>query len=232
MPSPADRPVSRIVSRKSGTRALADGFKIWNRKLHYYLGLYFLFFLWMFALSGLLLNHGSWSFAQFFPNRKVTNLERTVQAPTSASDLDQARDLMLQSGIQGEIALNAVRTDPAHLDFNVSRPGHIYQIQADFTQARAKIAHTEYNAWGVLRTLHSFVGVSLDDSRNQRDWVLTIVWAYSMDAVAAGVIFMVLTSLYMWWGLAGKRLFGLVALGLGTAVCWLFVFGLRWIYAA
>jgi hypothetical protein len=53
-----------------------------------------------------------------------------------------------------------------------------------------------------------------------------------MDAIAAGVIFMVLTSFYMWWGLAGKRLFGLAALALGTAVCWLFVLGLQWIYAA
>jgi len=112
------------------------------------------------------------------------------------------------------------------LDFNVSRPGHVYQIQADLTQGRAKITHTEYNVWGILRTLHSFVGVSLDDSRNQRDWVLTTVWAYSMDAVAAGVIFMVLTSFYMWWGLAGKRLPGWIALALGTAVCWLFVYGL------
>ena len=232
MPSPADRLVLRGVSRKSGARALADGFKIWNRKLHYYLGIYFLFFLWMFALSGLLLNHGGWSFAQFFPNRKVTIVERTLQAPTSLSDLDQARDLLRQFGVQGEISLNAARPDPVRLDFNVSRPGHVYQIQADLTQGRAKITHTEYNVWGILRTLHSFVGVSLDDSRNQRDWVLTTVWAYSMDAIAAGVIFMVFTGLYMWWGLREKRLLGLLALGLGLAVCGLFVIGLRWIYAA
>lgn len=227
MPSPADR----LPSRKSGARGFADGFKVWNRKLHYYLGLYFLFFLWLFAFSGLLLNHGPWSFAQFFPNRKVTIFERAVQPPTSARDLEQARDLMRQIGIQGEVSWNAARTDLARLDFNVSRPGHVYQIQAYLIQGRAKIAHTEYNAWGVLRTLHTFVGVSLDDPRNQRDWMLTTVWAYSMDAVAAGVIFMVLTSFYMWWGLREKRKLGLAALGLGTAVCGLFVFGLRWIYA-
>ena len=32
----------------------------WNRKLHFYLGLYFLFFLWLFSLTGLMLNHGQW----------------------------------------------------------------------------------------------------------------------------------------------------------------------------
>jgi len=146
MPSPVDRP----LAGKSGTRQFADRFKVWNRKLHYYLGLYFLFFLWMFALSGLLLNHGGWSFAQFFPNRKVTILERAVQPPAPASDLDQARDLMRQSGIQGEISWNAARAEPARLDFNVNRPGQIYRIQADFARGRAKIEHTEYNGWGIL----------------------------------------------------------------------------------
>jgi len=29
----------------------------WNRKLHFYTGLFLLFFLWLFAFSGLLLNH-------------------------------------------------------------------------------------------------------------------------------------------------------------------------------
>ena len=56
-------------------------FGVWNRKLHYYLGLYFLFFLWLFALSGLLLNHSSWTFAQFWPNRQVSTFERRDPAP-------------------------------------------------------------------------------------------------------------------------------------------------------
>ena len=34
--------------------------ELWNRKLHYYLGLYFLFFLWLFSLTGLMLNHQQW----------------------------------------------------------------------------------------------------------------------------------------------------------------------------
>jgi uncharacterized iron-regulated membrane protein len=52
-----------------------------------------------------------------------------------------------------------------------------------------------------------------------------------MDAVAAGVVFLVLSSFWMWWGRKDKRGPGLVALALGIAVCGLFVFGLRWLYA-
>jgi hypothetical protein len=210
------------------SRRFADGFQVWNRKYHYYVGLYLLFFLWLFALTGLLLNH-SWNFAQFFPNRKVSNWERAVKPLAPASDLGQAQDLMRQLGLRGEITWNAARTDPSRLDFTASRPGSIYQVQADLKRGRVKVTLTEYNGWGVLRTLHTFVGVSPGDPRNQRDWILTSVWALSMDAVAAGAAFLVLSSLYMWWVLKEKRKPGLLALALGIAVCGLFVFGLRWL---
>lgn len=78
--------------------------------------------------------------------------------------------------------------------------------------------------------LHTFTGVQMDDPRNSRDWAPTSVWAYSMDAVAAGFIFMVLSSLYMWFELPGKRLPGAVALGLGSLLCGLFCVGLRWLF--
>lgn len=226
MPSFADP----LASRKSRARSWAGGFTIWNRKLHFYLGLYFLFFLWLFAFTGLLLNHSSWAFAQFFPQRKISKFERAIGIPAGSSDLDQAQDLMRQLGIEGEVGWGGARTGPERLDFGVSRPGRIHQIEADLRLGRAKVTVTEYNGWGILRTLHTFVGVSARDQRNQRDWVLTTVWALSMDAVAAGVVFLVLTSLYMWWGLREKRKPGLVALALGSAVCGLFVVGLRWLY--
>jgi len=208
------------------TRILA----IWNRKLHYYLGLYFLFFLWLFALSGLLLNHGGWAFTQFFPNRKVSTFERAIDPSTFTGDLDQARSVMRQLGIEGEIVLTGPRSGPTHLDFNTSRPGRGYQVQADLEEGRAQITVTQYNGWGIARTLHTFVGVSPDDPRKQRNWVLTSIWALSMDAVAVGMILMVLSSLYMWWGLKEKRLLGIAALALGTLMCGLFVTGIRWLF--
>jgi hypothetical protein len=82
----------------------------------------------------------------------------------------------------------------------------------------------------VMRALHAFTGVQMDDPRNSRDWVLTTVWAYSMDAVAAGIIFMVLSSLYMWFRLPQKRISGAFVLGLGTLLCGCFCVGLRWLF--
>jgi hypothetical protein len=69
----------------------------------------------------------------------------------------------------------------------------------------------------------------MTDSRNQRDWMMTTLWSLSMDALALGLILMVLGSLYMWWNQKQKRRSGMVALFLGMLSCGLFVIGLRWL---
>lgn len=202
-------------------------FTIWNRKFHYYLGLYFLFFLWLFAFTGLLLNH-SWQFAEFWPNRNVSTFERTINAPRTGSDVERAHDVMRQLGVRGEIEWTATRPSSTLFEFRVNRPGQTFNI-AVFDSGRAKVEETQINTWGIMRVLHTFTGVRANEKRNQRDWWLTTLWVLSMDAVSLGMVVMVLGGIYMWLGLRTKRKLGFAALLLGTAVCCVFVFGLRWI---
>jgi hypothetical protein len=208
------------------------GFERWNRKLHFYAGLFLLFFLWLFAFSGLLLNHPTWSFAESWNNRQETNYDREITPLGSEvqGDLGQAREIMRQLGIEGEILWTTTRTDAGPFEFQVRRPGHFFFLKVDLAHERVAVRQCDVNLWGVIKVLHTFTGVQMDDARNSRDWVLTSIWAFSMDAVAAGVIFMVLSSLYMWFELPQKRLPGAVALGLGSLSCGLFCIGLRWLF--
>src|SRR2546427_6446250 len=208
------------------------GFERWNRKLHFYAGLFLLFFMWLFAFSGLLLNHPAWSFAESWNNRKERNYERemTVPGPEVKGDLGEAREILRQLGIEGEILLTTTRTDANLFDFQVRRPGHFYFIKADFAKKRVNVRQSDVNLWGVIKVMHTFTGVQLDDPRQSRDWALTSLWAFSMDAVAVGLIFMVLSSLYMWFKLPQKRLPGAFVLALGTLICGLFCVGLRWLF--
>jgi hypothetical protein len=208
------------------------GFERWNRKLHFYSGLFLIFFLWLFAFTGLLLNHPKWTFHESWTNRHETHYERAIQAPApdATGDLAQALDIMKQLGIEGDILWTTTRTDPSQLDFQVRRPGHFFFVTANWTQGRATVRQADVNLWGVMKVLHTFTGNIADDSRNTRDWPLTYLWAYSMDAVAAGLIFMVLSSVYMWLQLPQKRLAGAIALALGTLICALFCIGLRWLF--
>lgn len=202
---------------------------LWNRRLHYFLGLYFLFFIWLFALTGLLLNH-SWTFAEFWPARKVSTAEHSIREPANASALEQAQDVMRQLGIAGEIQWAATKPDATRLEFRVTRPGRQFEIKADWSQARATVQRTDVNAWGITHALHTFTGVRMNDARNQRDWIVTTLWVYSMDALALGLVVMVVSGVVMAWDAAGKRAWGLVALGSGILGCGWFVFALRWIY--
>jgi hypothetical protein len=216
---------------KSGARFLVECER-WDRKRHFYTGLLLLFFLWLFAISGLLLNHPSWNFAESWNNRKETMDEReiTFPGPEVKGDLEQARAILQELGIEGEILWTTTRNGNQPFDFQVRRPGHFFFIKADFTRQRITVRHSTVNVWGVIKVLHTFTCVQMDDARTDRDWALTMVWAYSKDAVAAGLILMVVSSFYMWWALPPKRLLGGVALGLGSLVCALFCIGLRWLF--
>jgi hypothetical protein len=208
------------------------GVERWNRKLHFYSGLFLIFFVWLFAFSGLLLNHPSWTFHEHWQNRKETNYERAIvaPAPSAVGDLGQAHDIMRQLRIEGDILWTTTRTNPGVMEFQVRRPGHFFFIKADWTKGNATVRQADVNVWGIMKVLHVFTGNVADDTRNKRDWTLTYVWAYSMDAVAAGLIYMVLSSVYMWLKLPQKLRTGAIVLGAGCVSCALFCFGLRWLF--
>src|SRR5690348_5399668 len=94
-------------------RKLARTLETWNRKLHYYLGLYFLLFVALFAFTGLLLNH-HWKFSEFWPQRKESLT--VARVATNA----RMEDLMRQFGLAGEVHRN--ESAPGTLDFQVNRP--------------------------------------------------------------------------------------------------------------
>ena len=211
------------------TRGAFDSFLVWNRRVHYYLGLYLLFFIWLFAFTGLLLNHPRWQFAQFWPNRILSTTEQTLESVTAVADIERARDVMRQLGIDGEVQWPATQPPNGPFTFQVSRPGLVVDVKADLGRGRATVQTTQLNAWGVMHVLHTFTGAPAADSRNRRDWTLTTVWALSMDAVAVGLIVMVLGSYVMWFRLGTKRLGGIVALALGFISCGAFISALRWL---
>ena len=102
-------------------------------------------------------------------------------------------------------------------------------VTVDLASGHAVVHRSRLNVWGVMNQLHTFTGAPAGDTRNERDWLLTTVWALSMDAVALGLIWMVISSYVMWYRLPTKRRVGIVALMLGFATCAAFVAGLRWL---
>lgn len=198
----------------------------WNRRLHYYLGLTFLFFLWLFLLTGLLLNHGRWAVAQAANQRREEKLEQAIETPAGDTDLARARDVMRQLKLVGEIDWPSTAQEPGRLSFNVSRPLDASQVRVDLQQNRVAVQHFENGRWAVFRIFHTFSGSRFNVAGNGRDWILTTVWVIAMDALAASLIVMVLGSYYMWYRLKQKRRLGLFALAAGVLSCGVFLAGL------
>src|SRR5215210_4529914 len=109
-----------MPSSTKGSRGVA-AFEKWNRKVHYYLGLYFLLFLWLFSLTGLLLNHGQWPIAIRANQRSEARYERDIQPPGGSAIDAQVRDVVRQLGLRGEIDITPVQ-QAGTLAFTVNRP--------------------------------------------------------------------------------------------------------------
>jgi hypothetical protein len=197
----------------------------WNRKLHYYVGLYFLFFVWLFALTGLLLNHGRSAVAARANQRTESRFERAISAPRGETPLKQASAVVAQLGLRGEIDLPATQA-PGQLTFNLSRPNDASQVRVDLVQNRAAIQHFENTSLATLRIFHTFSGSRFNQPESQRDWVVTTVWVIAMDALAAGLIVMVLGSYVMWYRLKRQHRLGWIALASGFVACAGFLQGL------
>lgn len=200
----------------------------WNQKLPLYLGLFFIVFLWLFAASGLLLNHAR-QFTEFWSQRRQSTTEHRIARPAAPTDLTCARDLMKQLALAGEIEWTATQPATDRLDFRVVPPGRIVEIKADLGHRTAAVHETRVNGWGVVRMLHTFSGVQQTGLRAERDWWLTRLWSLAMDALAVGLLLLVLSSLVMAFERREKWLGAGLALGLGVLVCGFFVFGLRWL---
>jgi hypothetical protein len=199
-------------------------FEKWNRKLHFYLGLYFLFFLWLFSLTGLMLNHGQWAMSLAANERKETRSETSIQTPAGTTEAERVSDVMQQLGLEGEIDLPT--TQPSgQLAFNVSRPSDANQVRVDLAQNRASIQHFDNSGWATFRIFHTFSGSRFNQPSSQRDWMLTTIWVLAMDAMAVGLVVMVLGSYYMWYRLKTKRRLGIIVLAAGFLSCAAFLAG-------
>jgi len=199
----------------------------WNRKLHYYLGLYFLFFLWLFSFTGLILNHPRWAISRI-PNEPNPLYERTIELPSGTTDVARANDVIRQLGLRGELDWPQTSPAPATLEFNVAYPKQAFQVKVDLSHHRATVREFDRSLWSAFRISHTFSGSRYNVPGTSRDWLLTSLWVVAMDALSVGLLVMVFGSYYMWYRLKPKRTLGWIVLGTGFLSCAVFVVGFGW----
>ena len=136
---------------------------------------------------------------------------------------------MRQLDISGEIAWTTTRPVEGHFDFRVTRPNKIIDIKTDLQKKRTTVEQIKIGTWGVVNMLHLFTGVRMDKPKEKRDWFMTKLWSFFMDAVSVGFIVLVLSGIYIWYRQERKKLLGSLVLGSGVLLCVFFIFVLSWV---
>lgn len=193
-----------------------------NRKLHIHLGLFLLLFIWLFSLSGLILNHGSWKFASFWDEREEVNVDFTL--PLSALALpDVKSEVMRFLDVKGEV--QGVSSSSENLKFRITAPGIVRDVNVDLKTGIGTIKVLKFNFWGKFRTLHTFNGIDKGNPLASPNWLVANIWRYAMDAIALGLILICISSWMMWYKIRKEYRFGLLTLITGFAIAGYFVFG-------
>jgi len=196
----------------------------WNRKIHMYLGLYMLLFLWVFSISDLFMNHPNWFKHQ--PQRSPQ--EQPVRMPDATSNTEKAQALMQQLNLTGEIIFRGQQR-PGQFTFIAMRPNHrvFVNVNLQTNVAKLNVVKTQ-QLTATLEILHTFSGVRpiWREAEPQRDWLPTQIWSLSMDALCVGLIFIVASSLYMAFQIKQNRAWCLISFTFGTLLCSFFIWGL------
>lgn len=198
-------------------------FEKWNKKIHIYLGLCMLLFLWVFSISGLFLNHPKWFGGR--PERDI--VETTVAMQESGDQSSKAQHLMEQLDLKGELIFRGEQK-PGQFAFLTMRPDERTFVIVNLESLVAKVTRVTGNFGQMMGNLHTFSGVRpiWGEKESMRDWLPTVLWSFSIDALAVGVILMVASSLYMGFRLREKRKPVVVSLLIGLAICSFFIWGL------
>ena len=99
-------------------------------------------------------------------------------------------------------------------------------MRVDLNAKTAYVKEFDNKTLHAFQIFHTFSGSRFNQPASQRDWIVTSIWVWAMDALAVGLIVMVAGSYYMWWRLKKKRALGFVVLAAGIASCAVFVTGL------
>ncbi len=180
-----------------------------SRKLHIHLGLLLLIFIWLFSLTGLILNHGNWKFASFWEEREESIINFTVPDSVLKNPSPQARAMKFLK-ISGEVQLQQKTSEI--LEFRVQSPGIVNDIHIDLANGSGTKKVLKYNMWGKLRTLHTFNGMNKENPSQSPNWVITNIWRFAMDAIAIGLIIICVSSWMMWYKVRKEYKMGYVIL--------------------
>jgi hypothetical protein len=193
------------------------------RRVHLYLGLALAPWVVMYGLSSAVFTHGEWFRKAGTPGTPQWTLRETraydAAPPADAAALRGFGLALLQE--LGVTAPNVGVNRPNGNTVNITAFSflHTTRVVYSIPQKKVTVEDRQFRFDMFLTGMHSRGGFN-------QEGFLPDTWAVMVDVVCVAMILWILTGLYLWWGVSGHRLWGLVALLAGAGAFALFVFRL------
>jgi hypothetical protein len=127
----------------------------------------------------------------------------------------QARQIIRQVGVSGEIGfVNYSRSDGT-ITIPVSKPGTEAIVKISSNTGIASVIHRKTGFWASLIFFHKMPGPHLANIRG--NWPVVRVWAWLADGTAWLLLFLSVSGVYLWAILKSERTVGLVLIVAGLA---------------
>jgi hypothetical protein len=194
-----------------------------NRRLHLYLGLVLLPWLFMYGVSSIPFAHNQY-FQQRDEAKKIplwtVRLEQPldVTVPESPAALREfGRSLLQKLGVEApNFGVN--RPNPRTVNIYVFSFRRASRVVYAIDQKKVTVEDRRFRFDQFLTGFHARGGF-------EQDGFLQKSWGVVVDAVALAMVLWIATGIYLWWGVPGQRRWGWLALlsGAGSflvfAVC-------------
>ena len=206
-----DTTAPSVATRSSATSRIV-------RRVHMYLGLFLVPWMFMYAASTLVMNHREFvrsfysSETPAMVRERELDFNRTFPADTTREQM--AKVILSDLGLDGANRVSGGNGKPLVIDRQ-----HAFvprRITWDPGTRKLVIEKQEFRSATFLERMHRRRGY-------QHPYALEDTWAFSVDLAVVTMVFWSLSGLWLWWELRPTRLWGAVCGGLGMATFVLFL---------
>ncbi len=192
-------------------------FKLFNKRIHLYLGLFFMLFFLKYAVSGIFYSH-DFGLNEYYKKYAQWNkqFERHYTRPVPEdADLRQIGAQILKDANIKKRSFN-VRADKERLNINTQSFFSDTRVTYFMNEERLLVEEKIFRWDHFLQKFHWIGGY-------QQDNFICDAWAFTLDLVFIATIIWVVSGIYLWWKILKTRLWGSITLGAGVISFLLFI---------
>ena len=186
-----------------------------NRRTHLYLGLALLPWFLMYGLSSIPFAH-----TPYFERRDAAKglplwtlrSTHTVDLPVPEEPKELralGADLMRQAGVTAG-SFGVYRQSPTQLNVYAFSFRHSTQLKYFIDEKRMTVEDRRFRWDQFLTGIHGRGGF-------EQEGLLDRSWSVIVDLVCLAIALWIASGVYMWWGLPGSRIWGLITIAAGIA---------------